>query len=189
MALINEKFKLKNIELSSRLVMPPMATSKSVDGEVNQELCDYYNEKSAGHYIGLIITEQSYISPEGKASMGQVSIAKDSDIEGLKKVVSTIHQNGTKVMAQLNHAGSCAKYSVTGHEALSASHVKNPSRLASESELPKEMNEEDIKKLINDFTHAAIRAKEAGFDGVEIHSAHGYLLNQFYSPLTNQRTD
>lgn len=51
------------------------------------------------------------------------------------------------------------------------------------------MNEEDIKKLINDFTHAAIRAKEAGFDGVEIHSAHGYLLNQFYSPLTNQRTD
>lgn len=189
MALINEKFKLKNIELSSRLVMPPMATSKSVDGEVNQELCDYYNEKSAGNYIGLIITEHSYISPEGKASMGQVSIAKDSDIEGLKKLVSTIHQNGTKVMAQLNHAGSCAKYSVTGHEALSASHVKNPSRLASESELPKEMNEEDIKKLINDFTHAAIRAKEAGFDGVEIHSAHGYLLNQFYSPLTNQRTD
>ena len=190
MTLINKKFKLKNIELSSRIVMPPMATSKSNDlGEINQEICDYYNEKSEGNYIGLIITEHSYISPEGKAGIGQVSISKDSDIEGLKKIVSTIHKNGTKVIAQLNHAGSCARYDVTGLKSLSASSIKNPSPLASKSDIPKEMNNDDIKKVINDFTNAAIRAKKAGFDGVEIHSAHGYLLNQFYSPLTNKRTD
>lgn len=190
MELINSKFKLKNMELSSRIVMPPMATSKSSNlGEVTQELCNYYDEKSAGNYIGLIITEHSYVSPEGKASMGQVSISKDSDIEGLKKIVSAIHKNGTKVIAQLNHAGSSASSKVTSLETISASSVKNPAFLARTSDIPREMNENDIKKVINDFTNAAIRAKKAGYDGVEIHSAHGYLLNQFYSPLTNKRID
>lgn len=86
MTLINRPFKLKNIELSSRIVMPPMAIGKSNEsGEVSQDLCNYYEEKSIGNYIGLIITEHSYISLEGKAHKGQVSISKDSDIEGLKK--------------------------------------------------------------------------------------------------------
>lgn len=190
MSLLNKPFKLKNIELSSRIVMPPMATSKSNDlGEVNENLCNYYNEKSKGNYIGLIITEHAYISPEGKASKGQVSISKDSDIEGLKKITSIIHKNKTKVIAQINHAGSCTDSSITGYKSLSSSAVKNISRASRSSVLPEEMTTADISKVINDFTNAAIRAKKAGFDGVEIHAAHGYLLNQFYSPLTNKRSD
>lgn len=190
MTLINKNFKLKNLELSSRLVMPPMATSKSNElGEVNKELCNYYNEKSSGNYIGLIILEHSYISLKGKARIGQISISKDSDIEGLKKIVSTIHKNGIKVIAQLNHAGSRTKYSVTGLESLSVSILKKQHPLISKSYNSKEINDEDIKKIIKIFTNAAIRAKKAGFDGVKIHSVHGYLLNQFYSPLTNKRTD
>lgn len=186
---LNRPIKINSLELPNRLVMPPMATAKSDgDGQVTQQLCDYYAEKSAGNYIGLIITEHAYISPEGKAKQGQLSIARDEDVEGLKKLVLSVHQNGTKVMAQLNHAGGAAKYEVTGYPPMSASAVEMPNA-APGSSLPTAMTTDDIQKVTDNFVKAAIRAKEAGFDGVEIHSAHGYLLNQFYSPLTNKRTD
>lgn len=189
MNLLSTSIQINKLLLHNRLVMPPMATSKSNDnGDVNQALCDYYTEKSNGNYIGLIIAEHSYISQEGKASKGQVSISKDADIPGLKRLVASIHVNGSKVFAQINHAGSAAKQDVTGCSVLSASSVPRP-KAAADAPLPQEMTETDIKKVISDFAQAARRAKEAGFDGVEIHSAHGYLLNQFYSPLSNKRTD
>ncbi len=188
MSILYTPIKIKNLELSNRLVMPPMATEKSKGNKVSDKLCDYYAEKSNGGHIGLIITEHSYISPEGKASKGQVSIADDNDIEGLKKLVSVIHQNNTKVMAQINHAGEAAEREITGCDVLAPSAVKIP-RSPESKPLPKEMSLADIEKVIADFTSAATRAKEAGFDGAEIHSAHGYLLNQFFSPLTNNRKD
>lgn len=188
MSIINTPMSIKNTEICNRLVMPPMATAKAEDnGKVSEQLCEYYAEKSNGGYIGLIITEHSYISPEGKASRGQLSISDDSDIEGLKKLVSVIHQNNTKVMAQINHAGGAALREITGCEPVSASAVKIPRPTA--TDIPKEMNHKDIEKVIEDFARAAGRAKEAGYDGVEIHSAHGYFLNQFFSPLTNKRDD
>lgn len=190
MSIINKSFKIKNIEITNRIVMPPMATSKSDEsGEVSQNLCDYYDEKSKGNYIGLIVTEHSYVSLQGKASKGQVSISKNEDIEGLKKLTAVIHNNDTKVIAQINHAGSATTSEVTGCEIVSASSVKNASPASRATEIPRAMNDEDIQKVINDFASAALRAKKAGYDGVEIHSAHGYLLNQFFSPLTNKRTD
>ncbi|MGG5373174.1 NADH:flavin oxidoreductase [Enterococcus sp. AZ196] len=189
MSLLNSPIQIGRLEIVNRLVMPPMATAKSQEnGEVTRELCEYYAEKSRGGHIGLIITEHSYVSPAGKASKGQVSIAKDSDIAGLEKVVEMIHQNGSKTFAQLAHAGGLAKKEITGYEPLSASAVELPETARSKT-IPTEMTEEDIQKLIADFAAAALRAKRAGFDGVELHSAHGYLLNQFYSPLTNRRED
>lgn len=180
---------IKTMELKNRLVMPPMATRKSgADGSVSDSLCEYYREKSQGGYMGLIITEHSYISQEGKASAGQVSFADDSVIPGLTKIVDAIHQNGVKVIAQINHAGGFTGPAVTGMETLGASAVKVPG-VNKAYPVPKEMDLADIQKVIRDFANAATRAKKAGYDGVEIHSAHSYLLNQFYSPLTNTRTD
>lgn len=189
MTLFNSPLQVANLTLPNRLVMPPMATAKSGDdGKVTRELCDYYEEKSRGGHIGLIIAEHSFVSPEGKAGNGQLSISDDGDIPGLKALVSVIHRNDTKVMAQINHAGGAAKREVTGCEAISAGAVLPP-RAAAGSPLPREMTAADIRRVTDDFARAAGRAKEAGFDGVEIHSAHGYLLNQFFSPLTNRRTD
>lgn len=186
MSILNSPISINNLILKNRLVMPPMATSKAAaSGRITREICEYYHEKSLGGYIGLIITEHSYISPEGKASKGQVSIASGDDIEGLKKLVSVIHQNGTRVMAQINHAGAAAKTEVTGMAVYGASNAPMPRT----GFVPLQMSQNDIKKVVSDFTAAAVRAKQAGFDGVEIHSAHGYLLNQFFSPLTNKRTD
>lgn len=181
---LNTSVKIKNTILKNRLVMPPMATSKADHGEINQAHLDYYKEKSMGGYLGLIITEHSYISEEGKASLHQVSLSKEEDVDGYQKLVKVMHENGTPVFAQINHAGSRTINEIK----LSASAVHHP-RDKKEDPLPKEMNSADIEKVINDFVNAALLAKKAGFDGVEIHSAHGYLLNQFYSPITNKRTD
>lgn len=196
MNLLNTSLKIQNMELKNRLIMPPMAISKADEnGKATSKTLAYYAEKSAGGYIGLIIAEHSYVSPEGKASKGQLSISDDSDTQGLQEIVSIVHKNDTKIMAQINHAGAATTSDVSGREQFSASAVKMPkgSMTAPKESLtmplPKEMSIADIKKVVDDFTKAALRAKAAGFDGVEIHSAHGYLLNQFYSPLTNKRTD
>lgn len=177
----NDKLYLKN-----RLVMPPMATSKSEpDGKVSTEILNYYNEKSQGGYISLIIVEHSYVAKQGKADGRQMSVADDNVIENLRKLAETIHRNGSKAVMQINHAGSAASMDITGYEPVGPSAVKNPRK----GNIPKELSRDEIKNLINSFKNAAVRVKKAGFDGVEIHSAHGYLLNQFFSPLTNKRTD
>jgi len=174
------------LTLNNRLVMPPMATSKSEeDGKVSKDILDYYDEKSQGGYISLIIIEHSFITIKGKASEKQLSIAEDSMVEGLTKLASIIHGNGSKAVMQINHAGSAASKSVTGFNSVGPSAIANP-RIGN---VPKELTKKEIKDIILEFKDSARRVKEAGFDGVEIHSAHGYLLNQFFSPLTNKRTD
>ncbi len=174
------------LTLSNRLIFPPMATAKSEeDGNISKEILDYYDKKSEGGYVSLIIIEHSFIAQQGKASGRQLSIADDSVVEGLKKLANTIHKNGSKAVMQINHAGSTANINFTGYEPVGPSPIANPRK----GEIPKELNKEEIKQIIKNFKDAAKRVKEAGFDGVEIHSAHGYLLNQFFSPLTNKRTD
>ena len=179
---------LNNSKLKSnnRLVYPPMATAKSnEDGKVTQGLLDYYDEKSHGGYVSLYIIEHSYITPQGKASRGQLSLESDDTLDGLKKLADVIHKNGSKAVIQINHAGSAAKSDVTGLEIVGPSSIAHPRH----TDIPKELTKEEIKEIVNNFKDAAKRVKEAGFDAVEIHSAHGYLLNQFYSPITNKRTD
>ena len=176
----------RKLQLNNRLVFPPMATAKSdADGSVNQEILDYYDEKSRGGYISLIIIEHSFITPEGRANNSQLSVVDDNKIEGLKKLAKVIHNNGSKAIVQINHAGSLTTKEKTGFDIVGPSSIINPRG----KELPKELSKEEIKEIIQSFKLAAKRVKESGFDGVEIHSAHGYLLNQFYSPLTNKRND
>lgn len=189
MDILKTPITINGFTLSNRLVMPPMATAKAgVDGLPSESLIRYYEERAKGGYIGLIITEHSYISQEGKAHGAQLSIADNNAIPKLRELVSAIHQGGTRVFAQLNHAGGAADSGVAGMDALAPSAVRSP-RFGSQRPEPREMTKADIQKVINDFTKAAERAVKAGYDGVEIHSAHGYLLNQFYSPLTNRRED
>ncbi len=181
-----EPLKLDKLTLKNRLIMPPMATSKSEkDGKLNKAILDYYDEKSNGGYISMIIIEHSFITQQGKADGGQLSVADDSVVEDLKKLSDIIHKNGTLAVMQINHAGSAASSSVTGYDSVGPSAVENP-RLKI---MPKELTKEEIKTIVKEFRDSAVRTKQAGFDGVEIHSAHGYLLNQFFSPLTNRRTD
>lgn len=186
MSLFHCPIKVNQLEIKNRLVMPPMATGKAdLDGKVTPGLIDYYRKKSQGGYIGLIITEHMYVNLEGKASKNQLSIAEDEDLEGLKELVGVIHENGTKTFAQLNHAGGAADSQLTGKEVYGPSRASLPGSL----QIFQEMSKDHIQGLVEDFTRAALRAKAAGYDGVEIHSAHGYLLDQFYSPLTNHRED
>lgn len=186
MSYLLKPLETSTLTLSNRLIMPPMATAKALPGgKVSQSILDYYSEKSAGGYLSLIIIEHSFIAPEGKASVQQLSVADDSVIEGLQKLVAVIHSNGSKTVMQLNHAGSAATQEIIGSTPVGPSAVKNP-RLGS---MPRELTREEITNIIEAFKNAARRTKEAGFDAVEIHSAHGYLLNQFFSPLTNKRTD
>jgi NADPH2 dehydrogenase len=176
-----------NLKLNNRIVMPPMATSKSQsDGKVSEDIINYYKEKSEGGYIGLIIIEHSFIMKQGKASKGQLSVADDSTIEGLRTLAHVIQQNGSKAVMQLNHAGSAAEEEVIGSIPVGPSAVVNPRK---GEQTPHELTTKEIDDIRNAFAHAARRSKEAGFDGVEIHSAHGYLLNQFFSPLSNKRDD
>ena len=115
----------------------------------------------------------------------QLSIADDNIVQDLKELANIIHKNGSKAVMQINHAGSAASKDVTGYEPVGPSAIANPRK----GNVPKELTKSEIKIIIGEFVNAALRTKEAGFDGVEIHSAHGYLLNQFFSPLTNKRTD
>lgn len=178
--------KLDKLTLENRLVFPPMATSKSEqDGSVSQDILDYYDEKSKGGYISLIIIEHSFVNQQGKASKQQLSIGEDKLVSSLKQLSSIIHNNGSKAVMQINHAGSAADVEVTGMDVVGPSSVPNPRK----GNTPKELTIDEIKKIVSSFKEAARRVKEAGFDGVEIHSAHGYLLNQFLSPLSNKRED
>lgn len=182
-----EPVQIGTLTLKNRLVMPPMASGKpNEDGTVSQVLLDYYKDKSQQGALGLVIVEHSYVSPEGRAHTGQMSVSKDEDLPGMKQLADILHGNNTPCMMQISHAGG---YSVPlSGQKLAPSGTPMP-KAKDDEPAPAEMTLDDIARVKQAFVDAALRTKAAGFDGVEIHSAHGYLLCQFYSPLTNHRTD
>lgn len=187
MSKIFEPITVNRLTLANRLVMPPMATAKADENDgVTEDACNYYWERAKYSKIGLIITEHCYVDIGGKAHPGQTSIAADDIIPGFRRLTDRIHQEGVKVFAQISHAGSAAHSKITGQPPIAPYAVYHPKQ---KEELPIEMTVGQIREVTDQFAKAALRAKNAGFDGVEIHSAHGYLLNQFYSPLANLRKD
>ncbi len=162
---LEKELKLKSITLRNRIVMPPMAREASDDGKVSENLIEYYRLRA--ECTGLIIVEHAYVSIEGKSTPRQLSMADDSVIDSFKNLTEAIHKENCFAIAQLNHGGK------EGRDRMNIN----------------ALSREDIEKVIRDFVNAAIRTKKAGFDGVEIHSAHEYLLSHFYSPCTNKRTD
>ena len=189
--MIREKIKIGSMELDGRIIMPPIATYRcDEDGFVTDEVCEYYAARAANPNVSLIITEHNYITLQGKAKKKQMSIAEDGCIPGLTRLVESIHKSGAKAVSQINHAGAAALREASGMEAVTASPVMFPTKppMGDANDL-KELDLEQIENIVHEFALAASRAKAAGYDGVEIHAAHAYLLNQFYSPLTNIRTD
>ena len=166
----------------NRLVMPPMHTGMASGGHVTDDMVSYYRDRAVFSRPGIIITEHSYIDCGGIASDTQLSIASDEMIEEHRRLTSAIHEGGSLAFVQLNHAGSNGIC-----EPVSASEVNNPRN--PDAKTPRALTPDEIRRIGKQFEAAAVRAVEAGYDGVEIHSAHGYLLNQFYSPLTNLRRD
>jgi 2,4-dienoyl-CoA reductase-like NADH-dependent reductase (Old Yellow Enzyme family) len=134
--------------------------------------------------VGLIITSHCYVSPDGQASMAQLGMHKDEMIESQRKMTASVHKAGGKIVAQLSHAGNFAAENLIGRPPLVASNfdglAPTPRR---------EMTEQDIRETVAAFAQAALRAKAAGFDGVQIHGAHGFLLSEFLSPAYNRRHD
>lgn len=188
---LTDKMKIGNIDINGRIIMPPIATYMcDSEGFVTEEVIAYYKERAKNPHVGVIITEHAYIDKRGKAKVNQMSIAEDDKIPGLKKLVDAIHEEGAKAFAQLNFAGAASPRDVCECEPLAPSAVVLPTNPQMGDAIPpKEMTASDIKSVAMSFVDAAKRAKAAGYDGIEIHSAHAYLLNQFYSPLTNKRSD
>ncbi|MGP8068905.1 MAG: NADH:flavin oxidoreductase [Candidatus Bathyarchaeia archaeon] len=172
------------LTLKNRIVMPPMANDLAdAEGRVTDRLIEHYTRRAPG--VGLEIVEHSYFIPEGKASLKQLGIHDDAMINGLTKLTESIHAKGTPVCIQVNHPGREGSRAISGAEPVAPSVVPTNSS----GVIPRELGRHEIQRLVRLFGEAAGRARKAGFDAVEVHGAHGYLLNQFTSPLSNRRTD
>jgi len=169
--------------LPNRTAMAPMVVMGANDNGTVSDLDVAYFDKRSG-VAGLIITGAAYVNEAGYGFDGQISVSKDEDIDGLKKVAQTAKKEGSKVVVQLHHAGREALYEKLG-SVVAPSAVEFPFL----DYVPEAMTEEEIQNTIKDFGEAAKRAMKAGFDGVEIHGANHYLLQQFFSAYSNRRTD
>jgi len=176
-------FMLRDLTLKNRVVMPPMCMySAERDGVVNDWHFAHYVSRAVGQ-VGLIIVEATGIEDGGRISANDLGLWNDGQIEGLKRMVEAVHVRDGKIAIQLGHAGR--KSEVPYLEPVAPSSLP----FSDEYRTPKALTLADIKRIVENFRLAAIRAVKAGFDMIEIHAAHGYLLNQFLSPLTNQRED
>ncbi len=176
---------VKNMKIPNRVVMPPMGTNLgNADGTVSEATIAYLKRRARGG-PGLIITEIVAAHPDGIAINTQLGAYDDRFIPGLAKLVSLAHEAGSRIFMQIHHAGRESLFMLSKGKAVGPSAI--PSLIYQMP--PREMTIDDIKETIAAFGSAARRAREAGFDGVELHCAHGYLLTQFLSTLSNQRTD
>jgi 2,4-dienoyl-CoA reductase-like NADH-dependent reductase (Old Yellow Enzyme family) len=154
------------------------------DGEVTDRQVGLFRTLAEGE-VGLIITGHAYVHPLGKASPNQIAIFDDRFVPGLSRLAEAVHGGSSKVFVQLAHAGRQTKRRYIGGTPVSASAVPDPVTRVT----PREMTSVEIEAMIGDFVRAGLRARDAGFDGVQLHAAHGYLLSSFLSPHTNRRTD
>lgn len=173
------------VEIKNRIVMAPMVTNYCEnDGSVTDRLKSFLEKRAKGG-AGLIVVEAAYVHPSGRGMSHQLGIHSDAMIGGLKSLVEQIHQHGAKVAVQLFHCGRQGACALTGSALMAPSAVPCPVC----KEVPQAMTTEEIEMIAQSFGQAAFRAREAGFDLVEIHGAHGYLINQFLSPYSNRRQD
>ncbi|MBP1717017.1 MAG: putative NADH:flavin oxidoreductase/NADH oxidase [Deltaproteobacteria bacterium] len=176
---------IRKMELSNRVVMPPMGTNLgNADGTVSEANIAYLKRRARGG-AGLIITEISAVHPNGLVIPSELGSHDDRFIPGLRKLADLIHEAGGKAALQLHHGGRECFLLLKEGKAIAPS----PIRSLVYGMTPREMTRDEIREIIFAFGSAAFRAKEAGFDAVEVHGAHGYLLTQFLSALSNQRPD
>ncbi len=183
MSKLFSSFILKNIELKNRIVMAPMCMySANEDGLATDWHRIHYATRAIGG-VGLIIQEATGVERRGRISSNDLGIWGDEHIKALKEIADSCKSYGTLMGIQIGHAGR--KCEIIDEDMIAPS----PIAFNDESKIPREMSKEDIKAVIKAFEDAAIRCLEIGYDFIEIHGAHGYLINQFLSPVTNKRTD
>lgn len=183
MSILFQETRIRNLTLKNRFVRS--ATWEGMaenDGRVSPQLVELMAELAAGA-VGLIITGHAYVSKEGQAGPRQLGICSEELVPGLAQMAAAVHEQGGSIVVQLAHAGIQAGHKLTGMEPI------GPSALMTEGSPGRQMSLQEIRKVVEAFGRAAARAVEAGFDGVQIHAAHGYLLSQFLSPYFNRRQD
>ena len=183
---IFEPLTIRRMTMKNKVMMTPMGTNfAGPNGEINEKHIKYYEQRAKGE-TGLIMVENASVSsPEGSNGTTQLRIDHDSYIPGLYNLTETVHKYGTCIGIQINHAGASAMSSRTGMQPVSASNI--PSKDG--GEIPRPLEVEEIYDIVKKYGEAAKRAQIAGFDAVEIHAGHSYLLCQFLSPVYNKRTD
>ncbi|WP_268912928.1 NADH-dependent flavin oxidoreductase [Lentilactobacillus sp. SPB1-3] len=174
------------VQIKNRIVIPPMTEASALqDGTISMDELHYFDLHTGG--AGMFIIPVANVSANGKGFEGEFSVADDKFLPGLKKLSSTVKRNGTKAILQIFHAGRMSNSKILrGEPIVSASAVaaKRPN-----AETPEELTNEEIEQIIEDFGQATRRAIVAGFDGIELHGANTYLMQQFFSPHSNRRTD
>lgn len=178
-----ETYQLGNVPLKNRIVMAPMCMFcvEAEDGKVTDFHIQHYAARAVGQ-VGMLIVEATGITPIGRIDMKDLGIWSDDYIEGMTKLAKAIKDNGSVAAIQLNHAGRKANVK---------EEIIAPSSVAFDenSKVPVEMTVEQIQETVKAFQDAAVRVKKSGFDVIELHGAHGYLISQFLSPLANKRED
>jgi 2,4-dienoyl-CoA reductase-like NADH-dependent reductase (Old Yellow Enzyme family) len=187
---------IKNITIKNRIVISPMCQYSSKDGFPNDWHLVHLGSRAIGG-AGLVFTEATSVSPEGRITPGDLGIWKDGHIEGLKRITEFLHQHGAVSGIQLAHAGRKASCTVPQEGGKQLTEKQGGWQTVAPDNIPfiagdmkpESLNKEGLNKVISDFKSAANRSLKAGFKVVEIHSAHGYLLHEFLSPLSNHRAD
>ena len=180
-----EPITIKGLTLKNRLVMPAMGTKMGIEsGEITDRHISHYTARARGG-VGLIILEHCPVSEDARLTNKQICVHDDRLLPGLKQLVEAIHAEGAKVVIQITHSGAKGFSDIIGAQPAGPSTVMPPFS----NEVPRPLTIAEIKEIVAKFGEAAHRAMEAGFDSVELHGAHGYLLCQFLSPYTNQRND
>ena len=180
---LQDQFKIREMTVDNRLVLPPLTTNYgSENGYITPEVLRFYKARS--NKMGIVIVEAAAVSPEGRIIPGGIGLWEDDHVQGMAELVQTIKGQGARAVIQINHAGAKAWPFETMDSWVAPSHIACRPGVTAK---PATLNE--IKSIVQAFVDGAVRAKKAGFDGVEIHGAHLYLLSQFLSPLTNLRKD
>ena len=184
MAELFQKVSINGMTLANRFVRS--ATWEGLadrEGFVTPKLTKMMVEL-AGNEVGLIISGYTFVSPEGQSSPGQLAIHDDRFVAGLWAMVEAVHKAGGKIALQIVHGGRFADSALTGLPPIGASDVAKDGQTTCRA-----MSKPEIVNIVSAFTQAAVRAKQAGFDAIQLHAAHGFLFSQFLSPALNQRTD
>lgn len=178
--------KIGTCEIPNRLIVPAMVMNLCTeDGFITERYIKYIEEKAKGGW-GMIITEDYAVNENAKGYQFIPGLYDDRQIEGNKKLTETVHKYESKIFCQMYHPGRQSKHAVNGNvQPVAPSAIKDPFCM----DLPREITKEEIHQIVRDFGDTAKRAKESGFDGIEIHAAHGYLISEFLSPFTNKRVD
>lgn len=185
--------RLGEIEIANRLVMAPLTRNRAPERVPTELMIDYYRQRASA---GLIVTEGTQISPVAQGYAWTPGIHTEAQVEGWRKIVDAVHAEGGKIVPQIWHVGRISHPSIiegglspVGPSALSAGAKTFDGTGFVETVQPRAMTEEDIARTLEDYAHAARCAQAAGFDGVEIHAANGYLIDQFLRDTSNRRTD